>query len=525
MNAASPAAEPGPLAESWLARARAAGAAGPEGRRPAGGLLCPAARRKGGGISFALLRLAGEEDHGRTALGLYAPGGRAALAGADFEGRLLDPGGGAALLVGPLSHANARALRRALPYTAPSTLAGGEASIGLGDRLGLAGPGHLRAARAFRVHPVLAQQSVRELELTGRSYEQVLDAATWAVFQEGYEEPWGADGDHLKSVDWVRRALGLGFSMITADVSDHIRAEQGAWPEGELRRAYAELPGEYRRRLEELYLDWSLPLDTGEVLRFTPASLARAALVYREAIEHCARLYRAALEVRGAEGFDFELSVDETSTPTTPEAHAFVALEARAAGVLLSSLAPRFVGEFQKGIDYIGEPAALERSLAVHAALARGLGHRLSVHSGSDKFSAFPLVARLTRGRFHLKTAGTSWLEAMRLLAGREPALYRRLHAAALQRFAAARRYYHVTADPLRVPRLEELGDDELPARFDNPHARQLVHISYGELLRDPELGPAFFAALRPLLEQYWAALEAHIGRHLQALGLPARGE
>jgi hypothetical protein len=516
------------LAEGWLARARAAGAVGPGGLRPAGDLLFPDSLKQAGGITYALLRL---PEDGRLAaapaasgkaLGLFAPT-EAALRAGGFEGQRLGLGGGARLLIGPLDHANAVALRRALPFTAPSPLAGLELTFGLGDRLGLAGPGQLRALRRFRASPVLAQQSVRELELTGRSYGEVLDAATWAVFQEGFEEPWGADGDHLKTEDWVRRALGIGFTMITADVSDHIRAGQAASTEPEAEQAYAGLPGDYRRRIEESYLRWSLRLDTGTVIRFSPSALRRAALVYREAVEQAARLYRAGVEVRGEAGFDFELSVDETSGPTTPEDHAFVALEARAAGVRLSSLAPRFVGEFQKGIDYIGDLAELERTFAAHAALARALGHRLSVHSGSDKFSAFPLVGRLTRGRFHLKTAGTSWLEAVRVIARREPALYRRLHAAALQRFEAARRYYHVSTDLDKVPLLSGLQDAELPGLFDNPDARQLLHITYGELLRDPELGRDFFAALGIHLEAYWTDLEAHLGRHLESLGAPLR--
>jgi hypothetical protein len=504
----------------WLASARAAGVVG------AGDLLYPASVKNAGEVTFALLRLSSEEAGapvGRgKALGLFARE-EAALRAAGFEGKEVRLGAKARLLIGPLSHANAEALRRALPFTAPSPLAGRDVTIGLGDRLGLAGPGHLRAVRRYRLSPVLAQQSVRELELTGRSYEEVLDAASWAAFQEGFEEPWGADGDHLKTEDWVRRALGIGFTMITADVSDYIRAQHAASGEAEVHRAYAALSEDYRRRIEESYLPWSRELDNGARVRFTPEVLERTALVYREAVEHAARLYRAGVAVKGEGVFDFELSVDETSTPTEPEAHAFVALEARAAGVRIGSLAPRFVGEFQKGIDYIGDPVELERTLAVHAALARALGHRLSVHSGSDKFTAFPIVGKLTRGRFHLKTAGTSWLEAARVIARREPALYRRLHAAALQRFAAARRYYQVGANPDNLPHLETLADGQLPGLLDDPDGRQLIHITYGELLRDPQLGQAFFAGLERHLEEYWTALEAHIGRHLQALEVRER--
>lgn len=522
--------------ERWLERARAAGVVGEGGLNAraegaealeAAALLYPASVKSAGGTGYALLRIAaaGAEGAGQgppvtrgKALGVFGP--RAAPAGGPFEGERMALGRADAL-IGPLSHANADALRRALPFTAPSPLAGRDVTFGLGDRLGLAGPGHIRAARRFRASPVLAQQSVRELDLTGRSYEEVLDASTWSVFQEGYEEPWGADGDHLKTEDWVRRALAIGFTMITADVSDYIRGEHAAAGEAEVKQAYAALPEDYRRRIEEAYLSWSLQLDTGVKVRFSRGGLQRLALIYREAVEHAARLYRAGAAVRGEGGFDFELSVDETATPTTPEAHAFVAMEARTAGVRLSSLAPRFVGEFQKGIDYIGDPAELERTFAVHAALARALGYRISVHSGSDKFTAFPIVGRLTRGRFHIKTAGTNWLEAVRVMARLEPALYRGLHAAALERFAAARKYYHVSTNLGNVPPLDTLADGELPGLFENPDARQLIHITYGELLRDPGIGEAFFAALERHLEEYWAGLEAHIGRHFQTLGVP----
>jgi hypothetical protein len=226
------------------------------------------------------------------------------------------------------------------------------------------------------------------------------------------------------------------------------------------------------------------------------------------------------VEAAGEGKFDFELSVDETETPTTAEAHVFVTLEARELGMNVGSVAPRFVGEFQKGIDYIGDLEEFRHTFAVHAALARKFGHRISVHSGSDKFSVFPIVGELTRGRYHVKTAGTFWLEAMKILAIHEPGLYRRLHAAALERFDKATSYYVVTTNLDNVPSLDSLEDRELPSLFDNPDGRQLIHITYGELLRDPDLGPAFFQALNDHIEEYWAAVEKHTDRHLETLGV-----
>ena len=88
----------------------------------------------------------------------------------------------------------------------------------------------------------------------------------------------------------------------------------------------------------------------------------------------------------------------------------------------LVSLAPRYIGDFEKGVDYKGDVAALERSLRDHAAIAELLGpYKLSLHSGSDKLSMYPALARATKGRFHVKTAGTSYLEALRVVARHEP--------------------------------------------------------------------------------------------------------
>jgi hypothetical protein len=468
----------------------------------------PGSECKHGNAQFSMY-----ESNGETILAIEGPA--KALHG--FSGTR----GGRGELLCPLDHANAVRLRQALPFTAPVPVAGNGVTFGLGDRLGLAGCGHLRAVRGFDAMPVLAQQSVRELELMGRDYGQVLDAATWAVFREGFRRPWGADGDHLKSEEWVRTALQAGYTMITADVSDFIRRQYLEAQAGELRVAYEALEPDYRRRIEQAYLGRELSLDTGEKVVFSEEELPRTSVVYGEAIEQARRLYRSGVEAKGEGGFDFELSVDETEAPTAPTAHAFAALEAKAADIRLSSLAPRFIGEFQKGVDYIGDPQAFARSIRTHASLARVLGHHLSIHSGSDKFAVFPAIGRETLGRFHIKTSGTSWLEAVRVTAVREPALYRELHRRALERFPNAARYYHVTTNLSRIPDLKDLADADLPDLLAQRDARQLVHITYGELMKDQAFKDHFFSALRRNREEYWAALERHIGRHLEALGIP----
>ena len=423
----------------------------------------------------------------------------------------------------PANHANADRLRAVLPNAAPSPLTSRNATFGTGDRLGIAGPGHLAVFRRYAASPVLAQQSLRELTLTSRTYEEVLDASTWAVLREGWREPWGADGDHLKTEEWVRRALAIGYTMITADVSDFIRGEWAARSDAEALAQWQTLDAGLRRGLEERYLRSTTPLDTGEPVRFTPAELARTTLVYGEAVEHAARLYRACVAEKGEGRFDFELSIDETATPTTPQAHVYMAREASRRGVAVTSLAPRFVGEFQKGIDYIGDVRGFEASFAVHAALCRSLGHRISVHSGSDKFSVFPAIGRLSRGRFHVKTAGTSWLEALRVVAAVDPGLFRDLYAHARRTYDSARKLYLVTPDLARLPDAAGLPAAAASALLDDRDARQVLHITYGEMLAVAELKRRLFELLAGSADAYAAALERHIGRHLAALGVPSR--
>jgi hypothetical protein len=429
----------------------------------------------------------------------------------------------------PLDHRNADCLRRVLPYTAPSPLADIDVTFGVGDRLGIATAGHIRLFKtldeeavklgSFTFAPVFAQQSVREITLCGRTYEDVLDSATWAVFQENYRKPWGADGDHLKTAGWVRKSLRIGFTMITADVSDYIRGKFASLEEREILSLYEKrLDEKYRDRLEGKYLALRLKLDTGEEIRIGRPELARIALIYSDALDYANKLYRAGL--RTGRPFDFELSIDETETPTLPQAHVFIAMEMEARGVKIASLAPRFVGEFQKGIDYIGERREFEATFRTHASIARHFGYRISIHSGSDKFMVFPTVGKETNHRFHLKTAGTNWLQALLVIAQTEPAFFRKLYETAIKVFPEARKYYHITPNLNNLPALAALMDKQLPVVFENTDARQVLHVTYGEMLRDRDLKSQIYKVLEQHIEEYWDSLVNHIGKHLRYLGV-----
>ncbi|MBR0600456.1 tagaturonate epimerase family protein [Sinanaerobacter chloroacetimidivorans] len=424
----------------------------------------------------------------------------------------------ASLKLCPLTHENRLVLNKHLPYTVPSAFGKQTATFGVGDRLGLASPGHIRCLQKSNAKPILAQQSKRELDLTGRNYEQVLDDVCFAVFQEGYRGGFGADGDHLKQLDDIQDALSCGYTMITLDCSEKIGRGIEQLSKDEKLHLYEELPLEYRNRLENTYLNHVFSISS-EQFSYRIEDLAECVLIYHKAIEFVGEVYHQYL-MKADHAVDFELSIDETESVTTALGHLFVAMELIEQKVDITSLAPRFVGEFQKGIDYIGNSSELEVQLKQHAAIADYFGYKLSIHSGSDKFSVFPMIGKHTKGRLHIKTSGTNWLEALGTIAECNPALYRKIHSIALQHFEEAKSFYHVTADLNLVMPLDEVKDEDLIRYLHNDHSRQLVHITYGYVLRDNDLKSELYQTLKVQEEQYYQRLITHIGRHLTLIGL-----
>jgi hypothetical protein len=184
-------------------------------------------------------------------------------------------------------------------------------------------------------------------------------------------------------------------------------------------------------------------------------------------------------------------------------------------------VAPRFIGEFQKGIDYIGDLNEFEKQFIVHAEIAKTHGnYKISIHSGSDKFSVYPIIGKHTDGRVHLKTAGTSWLEAVKAIAIKNPSLYRTMHKKAFDYFEDATKQYHVTTDITAIKDIEQVSDEHLLDFFDDNNARQLIHITYGHLLNDPDIRQPFFSTLHSEEELHYELLRDHLGNHVKGLGI-----
>lgn len=391
-------------------------------------------------------------------------------------------------------------LRERLPALSPARC-DRPASFGAGDRLGMATAAQIAALERYPVFPVLAQQSPRELARTGRDFRTVLLDAAWGVFASGFAGPFGADADHLQDEAQLRAAAEAGYSLYTFD----------------LRRALARGP----RPWEALSpLARSVVAELADRRVETPEGLRT---LEEPALQAAACRYEPALEevVRGAEilrdqgiAADLEVSVDETEEETTPEAHAFIAVYLQRRGVALWSLAPRFPGVFEKAVDYEGEVERFAQAVALHAAVARTFGgHRLSLHSGSEKFRILRVFREATGGHFHVKTSGTTWLQAVRVVARVAPALFAELYAIARAHLEESRRDYPIALRPEALP--PALPDDPEAALVDRA-VRQLFHISYGVLLR--ERGPAIRALLEAHEAEHFAAVRENLERHLEAL-------
>ncbi len=475
------------------------------------GLVAGSARSSGGLTLWAER----DGDGARLAVAAAEPGALSAFVGERHDA------GDVALVRTAFDAPNLAALRGALPNLRPVPL-GTLSSAGFGDRLGLATPGHVDAMRATgaerSVAAIFAQQSMRENARTGRTPIAVLDDATAGAFLAGWRHPVGADADHLKTEADIDLCLTAGYSMFTIDPGDHVVDAADDLQGGALREAFeAQVPwdaletspSDLLQRLAERSVDLG-----DRALVLTPEALERAAAKYGAAVAHVARMVRHLRSQAGPERAEVEVSVDETATPTSLAEHAYLALELGRLGVDWVSLAPRFVGAFEKGVDYIGDLAALARDLQGHARVAEALGgYKLSLHSGSDKFAVYPIAAQATGGRVHLKTAGTSYLEALRVAGATRPELFRAVIQLGLERFEHDVKSYHISGRPAGVPDPDALPGSALLALLEQRDARQVLHVTFGSALQ--RYGDDLRALLRAHEDAYRAALRRHFERHL----------
>ena len=417
----------------------------------------------------------------------------------------------------PATPDNAKALRAALPWLTPRRW-GLQTTAGTGDRLGLATPGHARAFKEIAgVGPVFAQQSRREIDRCGRTPRNVLDDATWGAFQEGWTGGVGADADHQKTEESLTAYAEAGFVFFTIDPGDVMDMA-----------AHDEDAATVRAKAEKVDLS-SIDTSLEDVIaRYagTTVELESGPLVLDEESVVRAIAKAGPAVVRGIELMDhvnslgvereFEFAIDETEKPTTAVEHVVIVKELQRTGHDFIAFAPRWVGQFEKGVEYIGSLEDLQADFRQHAEIARALGpYKLSLHSGSDKYSIYPLFMAETRGVAHLKTAGTSWVEALRVLATNEPDLLLDVLKLSLESFEENRHSYHLSCDPARIPSDPDKDSlDDLVTAIDS---RQVMHVGYGAALT--EYGDRIKDVLKANEEEHHEVIHQHFVRHLEPFG------
>ncbi len=369
-------------------------------------------------------------------------------------------------------------------------------SFGVGDRFAHQAAAQLRACQmateqGVEIVPVW-NKSYREHTTIGSEPRSVRAAADAAVQALGWTRPYHVDADHIR-LETVDGFLDSS-DFYTIDVADSI----GKPADPGLIAAFADRHADLIGRLTIPGIDAPFDMMRGD--------LERIAGKYLLAVREAGEIYRHIKQAKGESGFITEVSMDETDSPQTP-AELLVILAALAdESIPVQTIAPKFTGRFNKGVDYVGDIAQFEKEfgddLAVLAFAVQRFGLppslKLSVHSGSDKFSIYAPIRR-AMARFdaglHIKTAGTTWLEEVIGLAeagGGGLALAKEIYAQAYEKRDALCAPYAavIDIDPAKLPAPEQvagwtseqfvaaLRHDQSNPAF-NPNVRQLIHVGY----------------------------------------------
>lgn len=383
-------------------------------------------------------------------------------------------------------------------------------SMGIGDRFAHQGRAQLAAmmqakALGVAVTPVW-NKSNREHAIIHTEPASVRQEADNAVAALGWASQYCVDADHigLKTVDRFMTAS----DFFTLDVADFT----GQPAAGADLDAFVKKYARYAGRL-------TVP-GIAEPVAVTVDQIRAIAEKYLFAVQEAGKIYRHITAAKGAGAFITEVSMDETDAPQTPVELFFILAAIAGQGIPAQTIAPKFTGRFNKGVDYVGDVTQFEREfrqdLAVIAFAVKEFrlpeNLKLSVHSGSDKFSIYGPIRRALRDTgagLHLKTAGTTWLEEVIGLAaagGDGLAIAQDVYAQALGRFDELAKPYAtvIDIDPAALPAVAQVRAwsphqfadalrhvPECPAY--NPHFRQLIHVGYKVAA---EMGPRYLNAL-----------------------------
>ena len=421
-----------------------------------------------------------------------------------------------------LNFQNLKVIKKIFPHLSPA-VCGLRTSFGTGDRLGIVTPAHVRAFQNKKFFPFLCQQSVRELHKTKRSWQQIINDATWGIFESGYKGPFGADADHVKKIDDLSNAIDNGFTMFTIDPSDYILKNINKLDKKRISEIYNSIAE--RKEIEKIYLGKKYIINK-KILEFDGESLPFVAVSYFEAIKHIIKCYKF-IKQNTKSNFDFEVSMDETDNAISLLAHIFIVNELQRNEVNFQNLALRFIGEWQKAIDYIGDLKEFLEDIKMHAEIAKKFGgYKLSLHSGSEKFSVYKIFSKETEGLYHIKTAGTSWLESIRTIAIKNPILFKEIYNYATEKFEEDKKSYNsISTDISSIQSIEILPEEKFSGLLELPECRQMMHVTFGSILNALENNEYIFKdrIYKTLFDNetlHYKYVSENIDKHLKLLNI-----
>jgi hypothetical protein len=375
-------------------------------------------------------------------------------------------------------------------------------TFGVGDRFAHQAGAQLQAfekdaERGVDITPVW-NKSNREHLIVGSEPSSVYAAAATAVKETGWSKPWHVDADHI-NLDTVDRFI-TPSDFYTLDVAHFIG-----------RPAAKEEVVAFVDRHPELI---DSPFGT------TKETIGRVASKYLFAVKEAGKIYRHIEGKKGADAFITEVSMDETDVPQTPPELLVILVAIADERIPIQTIAPKFTGRFNKGVDYVGDVAQFSREfsddLAVieYAVKHYGLPEtlKLSVHSGSDKFSIYGVIRdaiRRTGAGLHIKTAGTTWLEELIGLAEAGP------EGLALAKEVYAEAYGH--KEELCEPYASVIDIDY--AKLPSPdEVSKWTAEQYTDALRHVQSNPNFNLNVRQLLHVGYKVAAKMGGRYLDML-------
>jgi len=401
----------------------------------------------------------------------------------------------------------------------------GKYSMGIGDRFGHQGRAQLAAMikaaqQGVGITPVW-NKSNREHTIIGTQPADVRKEADAAVEAVGWKGPYCVDADHISlgNVDGFIDAS----DFFTLDVADFTGKPARAADIDSFVDKYRSLLGSHRME------------GIAEPVELTEPRLRSIAAKYLFAVQQAGEIFRHVEAVKGPGQFVTEVSMDETDTPQTPVELLVILAAIADEGIPAETIAPKFSGRFNKGVDYVGDVSQFATEFEQDLAVIRFAVQRfrlpptlkLSIHSGSDKFSIYGPIGRAIRkfnAGLHLKTAGTTWLEELIGLAtagGEGLAIAREVYTTALGRMDELCGPYAtvIDIDRKKLPAPEEVrkwsgGQFAAALRHDpscpqyNPSLRQLLHVGYKVAA---EMGPRFLSAL----EQYEPTIAENVTANL----------